>query len=340
MSEHGVYVVRIGEIEKHPNGDKIGITKVGNYTCVVNLEDTHTGDLRYHVEPDYVLSNRPEYDFLGGHLRVKVKKLRGVISQGLLMPLPPELADAKEGDNVMEQLSITRYEPPIERASTRAQHVRPPADYPIYDVENWYKYSKLFVDGEPIVATCKIDGCNFRGYWRDGQLWLGSRKYWVKDEPGNVWWEAAKQNPWLEEYCKEHPEHTIYGEVYGHISAILHYGKEPKQYGMAVFDVMQDGQWLSFTNRPYDLIPHWVPVIASGVPYSEGLVRSLASGPSLLWSGHQREGCVIKPYSSERWDYHLGRVQAKLVSDEYFLLKEGKEKRNKQQKHERPSQHV
>jgi tRNA-binding EMAP/Myf-like protein len=56
-------------------------------------------------------STRLEFAFLAGHERIKVKKLRGIVSQGLLVKAP---SHAKEGDDVMADLGVRHYVPPAD----------------------------------------------------------------------------------------------------------------------------------------------------------------------------------------------------------------------------------
>src|SRR3990172_141849 len=108
MSRNKVEVVRLGPIVKHENADTLGIVKIWGYTAITRLGDFKEGDLAVYVEPDYVLPDKPEYEWLKGHLRIRAKRLRGVWSQGLLLKAPP---GSKEGDDVMALLGIERYVP-------------------------------------------------------------------------------------------------------------------------------------------------------------------------------------------------------------------------------------
>jgi RNA ligase (TIGR02306 family) len=189
VSTHEVRVVRINEIEKHPNADRLGLVRIDGFVAIIGLEDFKVGDLAAYIEPDYVVPDAQQYEFLKGNLRIKSRRFRGVWSQGLLTKAP---AGAREGDNVMEQMGIVRYEPPIRgehrggpggklgfngEAKRVPQELR---DLPIYDLENWRKHHKLFQPGEQVYVTEKIHGANARYAFRDGKIWCGSRKTWKK----------------------------------------------------------------------------------------------------------------------------------------------------------------
>lgn len=315
MSTHSVDVIRITELELHPSADQLAIVRIGQYQCVVGKDQFKTGDLAYYVEPDYVVPDRPEYGFLKGSRRIKVRRFRGLYSQGLLMPAPD---GAREGDNIMEQLGIVRYEPPEPLAGTGGNFAPAPADYPKYDVENWYKYSDILVEGEQVIATEKIHGANSRYVFKDGRMHCGSKQFWREQSDRDLWWAALRQNPWAEEYCRNHPEWVIYGEVFGYVQS-LKYGRKPGDYGIAVFDVFTGTA--DFTNGylPMDLahselLSYWAPIVHIG-PYSLDLVKGLAEGPSRITGAkHHREGIVVRPVK-ERWHPKVGRVQLKIVSN-------------------------
>lgn len=109
MSNHAIRVIRIGEILKHPNADKLEITRVGGFQVVIGKGNFKTGDLAVYVPPDSIVPQRPEYSWVwerdgGGNVRdipadaevpekfrrVTVKRLRKEYSEGLLLPATPE----------------------------------------------------------------------------------------------------------------------------------------------------------------------------------------------------------------------------------------------------------
>lgn len=166
MSTHKVEVVRVGPVEKHPNADKLGLFQVWGYTCVTALDGGHKeGDLVAFIEPDYVVPlDRPEFSFLTDS-RIRARRLRGIWSQGLCVPAPE---GAAEGDDVMAQLGIIRYEPKvrytryggIKGESLDAEKAHESLRWlPKYDLENLRKFHYVFEPGELVYASEKIHGC-------------------------------------------------------------------------------------------------------------------------------------------------------------------------------------
>lgn len=320
-STHKVEVVRLGPLEKHPNADKLEIAKIFGYTVCCQVGNFKEGMLAAYIPPDSVVPNTPEFAFLDGHFRIKVKKLRGIVSQGFLIPAPE---GAKEGDNVASIVGVTHYDPP-EPASTGGDAEKAPGGYrPSYDVDSWYRYRHLFKPGEMVVVTEKLHGASARYAWHDGRLYCGSRTEWKKEDPNNLWWKAAKNTPDIEVFCKNNPDLTVYGEVFGQVQN-LKYGAKPGEVFFRAFDLMRGNQWVGWQESmtligaglpTFALLP-WVPVIYIG-EYDETYIRSLADGKTTIPNANNvREGVVVKPVF-ERTDPEIGRVQLKIVSDAYL----------------------
>lgn len=169
-STHKVEVVPIS-LEKHLNADKLSIVRVYGFTVVVRTEDWQGVTRAAYLPPDSLVSiTRDEFSFLAseanseGKVRIKAKKLRGVLSFGLLVPAP---ADAAIGDDVADQLGVEHYEPPIKGGGgpggikMGGEVAKPPAvGFVKYDLEAGRRYAqRAFVPGEPTIVTEKIHGC-------------------------------------------------------------------------------------------------------------------------------------------------------------------------------------
>lgn len=303
MSTHEVRVVRLGSIESHPNADTLGITKIFGFEVCVKLNEFHEDDLVVYIEPDYVVPN------VG---RIRVKRLRGVYSQGLVIPAPE---GSQEGDDVMEQLGIVRYEPPESPVFGGEDAKGPSGHFPVYDVENWRKWGRLFKPEEDVQVTEKIHGCNARFVWLDGQLHCGSRTRWKQNPGKNIWAKCIAKNPWIEVWCRRHEGVTIYGEIYGQVQN-LKYGAGKNDLFFAAFDLFNRNSWMEINDEIWtDCYLPTVPLLYRG-PYIPDAIVGLSEGKSML-ANHIREGCVIRPVP-ERCCVELGRLQLKCVSNQYL----------------------
>lgn len=103
----------------HPieNSDNIEQVKVLGWSVVVKKGEFKEGDLCVYVSLDTQLPEKPEFEFLRkDHFRIRTKKLRGCISQGLVLPLsilPDNHYPFKISDDVSVLLEATHYEKPI-----------------------------------------------------------------------------------------------------------------------------------------------------------------------------------------------------------------------------------
>lgn len=182
MSAFACEVVRL-KIEPHPNADAIEIARIGDYQSIVKKGQFKDGDLGVYIPeqavlPEWLLREMGFWDeakqkgTLHGAMgnRVKAIKLRGVLSQGIVLALDgdkltyPEREDGAvahfctEGEDVAEFLSVVKYEPTLP-AHMRCRVVG--VDYDNthnYDFDNLKKKPDLFEEGEMVVITEKIHG--------------------------------------------------------------------------------------------------------------------------------------------------------------------------------------
>lgn len=316
-STHRVEIVPV-VLEPHPNADSLSIVRVFGYTVCVRTDDWVGVDRGAYVPPDSIVPESSEFAFLGDHRRVKVKRLRGIMSQGLLIPAP---AGSEIGDDVAELLGVTRYEPPEPISMGGEDAKAPRGHHPVYDVESFHRYGEdVFVDGEPVFVTEKIHGANARFCFVEDEMHAGSRTKWKKRSDENLWWKALARYPQIEEFCRDYPGATVYGEVYGQVQD-LKYGSSGGDLFIGVFDILDSrGDWFAPEVARTVVGPHlpWVPTVASGMAFDSEKLLALAEGPSLVAGAeHVREGIVVKPME-ERWDERVGRVCLKIVANGYL----------------------
>jgi len=331
MSTHAVNIVEIDNISKHVNADRLAVVNVGGWQCVVGADQFKVGDKAVYIEPDYVVDTTwPEFAFLdkkgeGKPHRLKAVKLRGALSFGLLIPCPPSLATLPVGTNVMTDLGITRYVPPVRPGNVSfgdAQELpacdHPSVPSPKFDLENIQRYPDIIQPGELVYVTEKIDGANARYMWHNGKMFVGSRNRWLKPDSNNIWTRVLRENPEIVEFCKDHPDNVLYGEIYGPVQALKYGLTEPKFAAFAQFDC-RTGEWFNVID---ELTLPCVPIFMMG-PYSKDTIEKIAEWNSLVPTaplGHMSEGVVITPVE-ERLHPDIGRVSLKYISQRYWLDK-------------------
>lgn len=318
MSSHACPVVRIKKLP-HPNADSLSIQEINGWEVCMRTDEWEDGSLAVYVPPDYVVPDSPLFRWLAGSSknwqRIKAKRFRGRYSYGILVPAPDGL---QLGEDAMSKLGIVRWEPPEPSGfgigANSDNEAPPPGVWPKYDVENYQPYNWVLQPGEEVVVTEKIHGTNARFLALEGKQWAGSRTQWKAEGTNCVWRECLKQNPWIAEWCQEHPGLLLYGEVYGWVQK-LRYGARPGQLFFAPFDILDRGQWLDYDDARSLLPDQWVPVLYRG-PFDPDKCRELALLDSTL-APHISEGVVIRPVVN-RYERDLGRVQLKLVSARYL----------------------
>lgn len=194
MSEFTCSVVRV-EIEPHPNADKIEIAKVGLFQSIVQKGKFKTGDLAVYIPeqavlPEWLLkkmgfwNETQQKGQLAGSAgnRVKAIKLRGVLSQGILLDgtqgedehddtrmhilsvLNEEtrtVYDFLTGQDASEFLGIVKYEPklPAHFAGNMIKPQGKDLDATIsYDFDNIKRHPGMFQEGDLVQITEKIHG--------------------------------------------------------------------------------------------------------------------------------------------------------------------------------------
>lgn len=118
-----VRVVKVDAIVPIKKADFVELAKVGGWQCVVKKGEFQEGGLALYVEIDSLLPiTNPLWSFLGErsegqktfdgvvYSRIRTVKLRGEVSQGLLIPVPPEFAKEKVGTNLTNRLGVRKLE--------------------------------------------------------------------------------------------------------------------------------------------------------------------------------------------------------------------------------------
>lgn len=199
MSTLKVEVVRVDDVQPHPNADRLEIATVKGWQCVVGKGDFEKGGQAFYfpidsVLPDVALSFLFANSKIKPPSRIKTIKIRGAISQGLLSRCCPVdekrqiyAYDFKVGDDVTERLGVTKYEPPAS-ALPNGYGVKNPqrkaAENPHFqkytDLEHLKNHPNVFSEGELVVMHEKIHGTNFRAGWVPMQVdtfWKKVKKF-------------------------------------------------------------------------------------------------------------------------------------------------------------------
>lgn len=105
---------KISAIRPIPGADRIVVAQVDGWECIVKKDEFAVGESIVYIEVDSILPERPEFEFMRERkFRVRTIRLRGQISQGLVLPLSvlPHGATLPEGEDVTQLLGIKKYDP-------------------------------------------------------------------------------------------------------------------------------------------------------------------------------------------------------------------------------------
>lgn len=208
---------RIDRLEAIEGADNIHLAHVDGWRLVTAKNNGFVAnDLCCYFEIDSFLPIEERYEFLrkgcyknttnlGEGFRIKTIKLKGQLSQGLIMPLDRGdgvylITDAQgnkhevsEGDDVTELLNVKKYEKPIP-VNMRGEMK---GNFPVFlhktDQERIQNCLKYFMDRlhEPWEVTLKLDGSSMTVYKKGDTIGVCSRNVDLVENSENLFWRTA-----------------------------------------------------------------------------------------------------------------------------------------------------
>ena len=193
-------VRKIDNILPIAGADAIECAVVGGWKVVVKKGEYQVGDLGIYCEIDSwiphalapFLSNGKEprvFEGIPGE-RLRTVKLRGQISQGLLLPA----VGTGEGDDLTELLGIVKWEKPIPAQLAGQAKGNFPTAIPKTDqerVQNLVKEIEL-AQGDEFEVTEKLEGSSMTCYLIGDEFGVCSRNLDLKETEGNSFWATAR----------------------------------------------------------------------------------------------------------------------------------------------------
>lgn len=320
-------VHRIDEIKSHPNADTLQIINIDGFSIVVKCGLWQVGDLCVWIKPDmfYYGNNIPELDFIESNSRIKSVKLRGIVSNGILVK-PRE--GMLEGEEVSSIYKVKPYvQEPTYGDKPQVISNAPKGECGYTDIQSLRKYHNQFTLGESVVVEEKIHGANFRAVYQDGTLYIGTHRQWLLPADTQIWRTANHYD--LAQKLANVPNKILFGELYGYVQD-LRYGHEKGEASIRFFDIfdISQGKYLDYDDR--NVILDRLELMAAPLLYTgewRGLDdhKHLAEGPSTI-ADHIKEGFVIRP-TVERYNDYVGRMILKLHGDGYLSRKGKKEQK-------------
>lgn len=321
-------VRRIKNIQPIAGADNIELAHVDGWQSVVKKGEYKVGDIAIYCEVDSFIPNslapfltkagsKPkEFGGIRGE-RLRTMKLRGALSQGLLLPA---MGTFPEGTDMTEALGIQKWEAPIPAQLSGQVRGAFPTLVPKTDQER----CQNLVDeirashGKQFEVTEKLDGSSCTMFLdASGDFHVCSRNLDLQKDNNNSFWRAAN-NLAIEHRMVTNNlfGYAIQGELVGP-------GIQGNPYGLStidfyVFDVYdtRSGDYLKPDTRR-SLIKtlglNHVPVVIAAWTLDcevDDLLKT-ADGVSLLNRNSMREGFVYKSVS--------GGMTFKVISNKFLL---------------------
>jgi RNA ligase (TIGR02306 family) len=338
----------IKEIRPIEGADAIECAVVDGWQCVTKLGEFKPGNLVVFFEIDSWIPHSiapfltPKgktpsvYNGVEGE-RLRTVKLRGQLSQGLIMPYQkfPEVVeymkrmgpDCSNPLDLTEILGIQKWEPPTPVRLGGEIKGNFPSRIPKTDQERVQNLVGVVFDPDNLnnfeyEITIKFDGTSMTVYHMDGEVGVCSRNYELKlDQKGNALVDTAHKIGILDKLSALGRNIAIQGELMG--AGIQGNREDLKELQFFVFDIWDIDNARYLTPKERYALCEKLGLLHVPVVYPKTTLKNLgitnlemmlkfADGPSL--NNKIREGVVFK-----RLD---GKFSFKAISNE-FLLKGG-----------------
>jgi RNA ligase (TIGR02306 family) len=314
--------------------DAIETAVIGGWKVVVKKGEFVIGDLAVYLEIDswvptelapFLSKGKEPREFNGvkGE-RLRTVKLRGQLSQGLLLNLDnalPFTNSFQDGDDVSEVLNIQKWERPMNAQLAGMARGNFPSVIPKTDQERVQNLVKEIASAGNMSfeVTEKLEGSSMTCYLIDGEFGVCSRNLDLKETADNTFWQVARELD-IEakmRVCGPNSDFAIQGELIGPgIQGNIYKLSKPEFYVYDVYDVMQ-GKYLNPADR-LALIDRMelkhVPVYFGSMSLT-GMnldkLLTMAEGKSCLSISQEREGIVFKQVD--------GGMTFKAISNRYLM---------------------
>jgi RNA ligase (TIGR02306 family) len=324
-------------IEPIENADAIELARIQGWQCVVKKGEFTPGDAGVFFEIDAVPPDEPRYQFLWrskdgsvteppANFRLRTMRLRGVLSQGLLMPLAqfPELPPGlPAGTDLTDTLQVTKWDPPIPLNDEVDGPFLP--SVPKTDEPRVQSVPEVLDElaGQPYVITIKCDGTSATyGINRHTGEFVVCGRNWSIKRGSNAYWHVAEIHQ-LEAALTRHPEMVVQAELIGAGIQKNRLGlKSPQLAAFNVYD-QEASRFLSHDEAATFLSSIGVPMVevlerGEAFAHDQASLLALAEG---FYTGtkNEREGIVIRPQTESLSPVLGGRLSFKAISNRYLL---------------------
>ena len=323
----------ISDIQPIDGADKIELAIVDGWKVVVAKEVDHkVGNMVVYCEIDSYLPVRDEFEFLRKSsykkmsdgtegFRLKTIRLRGQVSQGLILPLSAVSytnVDFEVGMDVTNLLGIVKYEPPIPAELAGKVKGLFPSFIRKTDEERIQNLSSEYDEFKKhdYYITEKLDGSSATFYIKDGEFGICSRNLELLETEGNSFWKVARQSDLESKMRSVGKNFSLQGELIGEgVQGNPYKIKGQSVRFFNVFDIdEQEYQPLTYFKMTMDVLELTsVPILDEKFTLPENIddLLSYADGKSQLNPDFDREGVVIRTLDRT--------ISFKVISNKFLL---------------------
>lgn len=348
---------KIASLSPIEGADMIELAAVGGWKVVVAKNVGHkVGDFVVYCEVDSFLPIKPEYEFLRKSsykkmgdqegFRLKTIKLRGQVSQGLILPISVLEGDEEmkigiskqpwgeqlqlgpyddalvieEGTDVTERLGIVKYEPPIPAELAGKVKGGFPSFIPKTDEERIQnltsEYEQWRQSDDFFYVTEKLDGSSATYYIKDGVFGVCSRNLELLETEGNTFWKVARELDLENKMREVGINFSLQGELIGEGIQGNPYkikGQTVRFYNMFDIDLFQYHSINTLKKTVEEMGLETVPVLNMlfRLPDTVEELLSYADAKSVLNPDFDREGVVIRNFERT--------ISFKVISNKFLL---------------------
>lgn len=328
-------IQKVEEIKPIEGADRIEALRVKDW-WVVSEKGKQVGDIVVYFEIDSFLPDIPVYEFLkkgsslkrmlmdGGEVRVGIRlktiKLKGQISQGLILPttlFAGIIPDSKIqiGEDVSEFLNVIKYEPPMPAELAGKAKGFFPGFIPKTDEERIQNMGEVLGN---FYVTEKLDGSSVTFFKKNGELGVCTRNLELKEGETTPWKMARALN--LAEILPDNM--ALQGELVGEgLQGNPLQIKGHKVYFFNAYNI-ETQRYLNYADLRALLEAlklEMVPVLDEKFSLPETVTQMLllAEGKSALNPSVEREGVVVRP--KVEMQYNGARFSFKAISNKFLL---------------------
>lgn len=352
-------IQRVHTLSPIKDADRIELAKVLGWQCAVKKGEFRKYDLGVYIEIDSVLPEHEAFSFMADKkYKVKVCKLKGVLSQGLLLPLEvlcqlgcgdimekgcADPCDPKRfqlmtedgaiplipGVDVTNRMGVTHVDIPLDVKSANVIGAFPTFLVSKTDEMRLQAFPDLLEElgDAPICITEKLDGTSSTFAMHGDEFYMCGRN-WRMDKD-TYFGEMNEKYKIKEALAYRDGKIALQGEIVG-----------PKVSGNWLELTERDVYFYSATDTttrerlPQERLDSIalvcglkvVPIIYSGPNKWKTVDEwiALSHGKSLINPNKLREGIVVRPLSTIYSQILLAPLSFKVVDDQYLLESKGK----------------